>query len=44
MAGKLSGTFWMPWESFKDIFDLVDVCIRTTGMDDLKLDVNEAFY
>ena len=39
--GGDDGIFWMCWADFLRFFDNVDVCIRETGMDDLRLDVME---
>ena len=35
------GIFFMSWEDFVEHFDNIDVCLRTSGIDDLALDVKE---
>ena len=39
--GGDDGIFWMAWGDFLRFFDTVDVCVRETGLDDLRLDVME---
>ena len=36
------GAFWMAWSDFERIFAQIDVCARSTGIDDLQLDLNES--
>ena len=38
---KTKMIFWMPWEDFIEHFDNIDVCLRSSGLDDLALDVKE---
>ena len=40
-SGADDGIFWMPWEDFVEHFNNIDVCLRTSGLDDLALDVKE---
>jgi hypothetical protein len=36
------GIFWMSWTDFVRIFTRVDICARTTGVQDLRLSLKEA--
>ena len=38
---KQDGEFWMSWGDFCKHFDSVDICVVSTGLDDLYLDVHE---
>ena len=38
---KDDGTFWIDWYNFQSIFTDVDVCHRSTGLNDLVLDIHE---
>lgn len=35
------GMFWMEWKDFRKYFGMVDVCHRSRGLRDLRLDINE---
>ena len=35
------GVFWMSWADFSTHFGTVDICNRSTGIDDMRLDMNE---
>ena len=36
------GAFWMEWTDFAAFFSSIDVCVRSVGVADLQLDLNEA--
>jgi calpain-15 len=38
---KDDGTFWMDWDDFVTEFSQLDVCHRSTGVDDLAIDLHE---
>lgn len=38
---KSDGSFWMTIQDFATYFDTVDICARSTGFEDLALDVHE---
>ncbi|KAG2452830.1 hypothetical protein HYH02_002176 [Chlamydomonas schloesseri] len=35
------GTFWMEWKDFYSYYKCLDFCIRTTGFDDIAIDLHE---
>mmetsp|Transcript_29289 Transcript_29289/g.85881 ORF Transcript_29289/g.85881 Transcript_29289/m.85881 type:complete len:491 (-) Transcript_29289:376-1848(-) len=36
------GTFWMSWEDFSKFYTRIDICQRSTGLNDLNIDLKEA--
>uniref|UniRef100_A0A7S2DAF3 Calpain catalytic domain-containing protein n=1 Tax=Octactis speculum TaxID=3111310 RepID=A0A7S2DAF3_9STRA len=36
------GSFWMSWDDFVKYFDVIDVCVRSAGIYDLRLDSCES--
>jgi len=41
MEDKDDGMFWMSWDDFQRYFKSIDICSRTTGFDDLGINMHE---
>ena len=37
----MDGTIWMEWEDFTSFYDIVDVCLRSLGFEELAIHMHE---